>query len=172
MGNLAGKVHRAVASRPRLCLTPSQLSPHRAKELGAGCVGCMGWDAALAPTACLGHLPLPLQPEDVRAERPSLAHQPCPGSLGPEPGGQQVTESEPLAGDERRPAAADTRCHLPGLCGQEPGCPCSRGQIPVRRRQCGLSEHPAQAVPCQELPAHQAAEEPHGPTSPCRSFPG
>lgn len=36
----------------------------------------------------------PLQPEDVRAQRPRLAHRPCPRALGLRPGGQQVTESE------------------------------------------------------------------------------
>ena len=56
--------------------------------------------------------------------------------------------------------------------GQEPGRPCSRGQILIRRRRCGLSKRRAQAAPCQELPACQAAEEPHGPTSLWASFPG
>lgn len=57
-------------------------------------------------------------------------------------------ESEPcLAGDERRPAAADTRCHLPGVRGQEPGCPCSRGQIP----------RPAEAVQALQKPSAGSA---------------
>lgn len=41
-----------------------------------------------------GRLLPPLQPEDVRAERPRLAHRPCPRALGLRPGGQQVTERE------------------------------------------------------------------------------
>lgn len=53
----------------------------------------------------------------------------------------------------------DTRRHLPGVHRREPGRPCSRGQIPVQRRRCGLSKHQVQAAPCQELPACQAAEE-------------
>lgn len=72
-----------------------------------------------------------------------------------------MTESEPLEGDERRLAAVDTR-------GARAGAGMSlfpwADPCPVEAVQALQT--------CQELPARQAAEEPHGPTSPWASFPG
>lgn len=56
MEGFAGKVCGATVSGLGLCQAPSQLSPPHAEELG---VGCMGQDAASAPTAHLGRLAAP-----------------------------------------------------------------------------------------------------------------
>lgn len=135
-------------------------------------MGSVGRDAALAPMLwhpwhVSGVSPPPLfQPEDVRAERPRLAHQPCPRLSWP--------PAWRAAGDGKRAPAwkemkGGWQLRTPdATC---PGCAGSSQDVlaPVGRSPSG-GGGAGSPKPCQELPARQ--EEPHGPTSPWGSFPG
>lgn len=131
----------------------------------------MGWDAAVAPTACVEHLATPpsFQPEDVRAERPRLTHQPCPRLSWPPARGAAGDGKRALAWMEMKGGSQlrtpDATC--PGCAGSSQDVLAPVGSSPSGRGGAGSADSP-----CRELPARPAAEEPHGPPSPRASCPG